>query len=180
MKRRLQAAINALGVAGIAGLGVLLFCLPFYLSAVRPAERELSALRSSREQLRTRSLAKPVSGGGQADELRRFYGLFPPAAALPEQLNMLYQQAQQNGLQVDSGDYRLEPHENGLLWYRVTLPLHGAYPQLRAFVAAALKSMPTASLDALQFERKKINEPVLNAQVRLTLYFRPANEGGMP
>jgi hypothetical protein len=174
---QLQAVMRALGVLGLLGIAGLLLCISFYLSGVRPAEQELSAERLAGEQLRTRTLAQPVSTGREA-ELRRFYGLFPPAAALADQLGMLYGMAQQNGLQVDAGDYRLEPHGQSLLWYRVTLPMHGAYPQLRAFVAATLQGIPTASLDALQFERKKIGDPALDAQVRLTLYFRP--EGDTP
>ena len=37
-----------------------------------------------------------------------------------------------------------------------------------------------ASLDALRFERKKAGDPQLEAQLRLTVYFRPANEGETP
>jgi hypothetical protein len=40
--------------------------------------------------------------------------------------------------------------------------------------------MPIASLDALRFERKKAGDPQLEAQLRLTVYFRPANEGDTP
>jgi len=173
---RAQAWLQMLGPAGVLGIGVLFFCVPFYLSAVQPVEREARAQRLSAEGLRARTPYQPVSSGGRADELRRFYGLFPDAEKLPDELARLYGMAQQAKLDLLQGEYRLEKHGGGLMWYRVTLPLRGTYPQIRAFVGATLQSMPTASLDALRFERKKIGDPMLDAQVRVTLYFRPGNE----
>ena len=35
--------------------------------------------------------------------------------------------------------------------------------------------MPYAAIDALKFERKKVGDAQLDAQVRVTLYFRPSN-----
>jgi hypothetical protein len=58
----------------------------------------------------------------------------------------------------------------------VTLPVAGTYPQLRAFIAAVLEDMPTASIDALRFERKGAAQTRLDAQVRLTLHVRPTGE----
>ena len=49
--------------------------------------------------------------------------------------------------------------------------------QIRQFVGATLKSMPVASLEGLRFERKKVGDTRLEAQIRLTVYFRPATEG---
>jgi hypothetical protein len=39
-----------------------------------------------------------------------------------------------------------------------------------------LKTMPTASVDAVRFERKRAADTQLEAQVRLTLYFRPGED----
>jgi hypothetical protein len=54
--------------------------------------------------------------------------------------------------------------------------VRGSYPQLRDFVAAVLKDMPVASIDALRFERKKALDSELDAQIRLTVHVRPARE----
>jgi hypothetical protein len=40
--------------------------------------------------------------------------------------------------------------------------------------------MPIASLEALRFERKRVGDTRLEAQIRLTVYFRPVNEGEVP
>jgi hypothetical protein len=178
--KRLNNALQLLGSSGVIGIGVLIFCIPFYFSAVRPAEGELQAQRSIAERLTARTPLQPASSGGRADELRRFYGLFPPLEKLPDQLDRVYGIARAANLELLQGEYRLEIPRTGMLAYRITLPIRGSYAQIRQFVGATLKDMPAASLDALRFERKRIGDPQLDAQVRLTVYFRPANEGDTP
>ena len=95
-------------------------------------------------------------------------------------LERVYALARSAKLELLQGEYRLEKPPFGIVFYRITLPIRGTYPQIRQFVAATLKSMPIASLDALRFERKKAGDSQLEAQLRLTIYFRPANEGEPP
>jgi hypothetical protein len=173
---RLNAWLRALGATGVLGLGVLLFCVPFYFSALRPLEGELQAQRLAAERLKARSPLQPVAAGNRADELRRFYNLFPGFDALPDELERLRDLARESNLDLLQGEYRLEKRGDGLAAYRITLPVRGTYVQVRGFLGAALKSMPTASVDALSFERKKVAESQLEAQLRLTLYFRPHGE----
>ena len=175
--KRVQAWLQALGPVGVLGIGVLFFCIPFYFSAVQPLEQELRAQRLAAERLRARTPYQPVSSGGRADELRRFYSLFPPVEKLPDELEHLYRLARAAKLELLQGEYRLEKTSGGLVSYRITLPLRGTYLQIREFVAATLRDMPIASLDALRFERKKIGDAQLEAQVRMSVYFRPRNEG---
>ena len=174
---RLQDWLRALGPTGVVGIGVLIFCVPFYFSAVQPAEQELKAQRSLAERLRSRTPFQPVSGDGRAEELRRFYNLFPPIERLPDQLEQIYALARTAKLELLQGEYRLEKPPVGLAFYRITLPLRGSYPQIRQFVGATLKSMPVASLEGLRFERKRVGDTRLEAQIRLTVYFRPSTEG---
>ncbi|HEY6241980.1 MAG TPA: hypothetical protein VIW78_14230 [Burkholderiales bacterium] len=178
--KRIHDAVNALGSAGVIGIGVLIFCIPLYFSAVRPAERELQAQRSVAERLNARTPFQPVSSSGRAEELRRFYGLFPPLEKLPDQLERVYGFARSANLELLQGEYRLEIPRVGMPAYRITLPIRGSYAQIRQFVGTTLKDMPSASLDALRFERKRIGDPQLEAQVRMTVYFRPVREGDTP
>jgi hypothetical protein len=178
--RRLQNWLHALGSTGVVGIGVLIFCIPFYFSSVRPAEREVQAQRSVAERLRSRTPFQPVASEGRAEELRRFYSLFPPVEKLPDQLELVYALARAAKLELLQGEYRLEKPPVGLAFYRITLPLRGTYAQIRQFVGATLKSMPAASLEALRFERKKVGDTRIEAQIRLTVYFRPATEGEAP
>jgi hypothetical protein len=117
-----------------------------------------------------------VSSGGPAEELRRFYGLFPQPAELNGQLERVHRLARIAGLDLAQGEYRLERRPTGLWAYRVTLPVRGSYAQFRDFLSALLKDLPIASIDALRFERKRAADTTLEAQVRITLYAQPAGE----
>jgi hypothetical protein len=92
----------------------------------------------------------------------------------------VYGFAQAANLELLQGEYRLETPRAGMPAYRITLPIRGTYAQIRQFVGTALKDMPGASLDALRFERKRVGDPQLEAQVRMTVYFRPVNESDTP
>jgi hypothetical protein len=178
--KRVHDALNALGLSGVIGIGVLIFCAPFYFSAVRPMERELLAQRAATERMNARTPFQPVSSGGRGEELRRFYGMFPPLEKLPDELERVYGFARTANLELLQGEYRLETPRVGMPAYRINLPIRGTYAQIRQFVGTALKDMPGASLDALRFERKRIGDPQIEAQVRMTVYFRPVNEGDTP
>ena len=171
--RRLNAWLIGLGTAGVLGVGVLLACAGFYVSAVVPAEGGLAAQRLAAERLRTRTPHQPVAADGRGDELRRFHNLFPPVETLTDQLEQLYGIARRSQLELAQGEYRLERRSAGLWSYRVVLPVRGTYPQIRGFVASVLKTMPIASVDGLRFERKKAADTQIDAQVRLTIHFRP-------
>jgi hypothetical protein len=176
--KRLNAWLARLGAAGVLGVGVLLACAGFYLSAVAPAERELAAQRLAAERLRTRTPHQPVAADGRGEELRRFYGLFPPVEKLTDHLEQLYGLARGAQLELAQGEYRLEKRDAGLWSYRVVLPVRGTYPQIRGFVASVLKTMPVASVDGLRFERKRAVDTQIDAQVRLTIHFQPGEVSG--
>ena len=170
---RLNEILSRLGALGVLGLGVLLFCLPFYFSALRPAERELDAQGQAAQRLRARGPFHGVAIDDRAAELLRFYTLLPPLEQLPEELGRVYALARAARLDLTQGEYRLDKYASGPVAYRITLPVRGGYAQLRAFLDSVLREMPIASIDALRFERKKAADTQLEAQIRLTLYFRP-------
>jgi hypothetical protein len=176
MRRHLEALLRKLGIAGVAGVGMLIACAGFYVSAVAPAQKEARTQRAALERMRARIPFQPVAASGRAEDLRRFYNLFPPASGLTNDLERLHRLARAAGLELAQGEYRLERRPAGLWAYRVTLPVRGGYPQLRDFVDAVLKEMPIASLEALRFERKKAADTELDAQLRLTLHLRPSGE----
>ena len=90
----------------------------------------------------------------------------------------IYALARDARLELLQAEYRLDRRGDGLVPYRITLPLRGTYGQVRDFVGATLQSFPNASIDGLRFERKNPGDAHLDAQVRLTVYFRPnSNEG---
>ena len=169
MMRRLRRILDALGLAGVVGVGVLLFCLPFYFSALAPAQAEVKRRNAAAVRQPTQPLQR---GDDWSADLERFYSRFPRVERLPSELDALYAHAKVSKVQLLQGEYRMESRGAALAAYRVTLPVRGSYPQLRQFVGRVLKDMPTTSLDAVRFERKKAADAQLEAQVRLTIYLR--------
>ena len=176
MKARLELLLRRLGVAGIAGIGVLLACAAFYFSTLAPLEADAAAHRLALERLKDRKAHPTIHSGGRGDDLRRFYALFPPADKLTDEVQKLHELARASGVDLAQGEYRLERRASGLWAYRVTLPARGNYRQFRDFIGQVLKKMPIASLDALRFERKKAIESQLEGQLRLTIYARPPGD----
>ncbi len=173
---RLRMLLRTLGLPGVIGIGILLACAPFYFGTALPAQRELAAQRSASESLRQRGALRPVALEDRDTQLDRFYDLFPPVDRLGTELERIYGLARESGLDLLQGDYRVEKRSAGLVAYRVNLPVRGSYAQVRGFASAILTDLPIASIDALRFERKKPADAQLDAQLRLTLHFRPASD----
>ena len=174
--RRVRILLRKLGTSGVLGLGVLLFCLPLYFGALRPAQRELDARREAAARHLAYAAAPASPADRRAAELEAFYALFPPVEKLGNELERLYGFARASGLELLQGEYRVERRPAGLTFYRVTLPVRGTYPQLRKFGSEVLTRMPAASIDGLRFERKKPGDAQLDAQIRLTIHFRPGRD----
>jgi len=173
---RLESWLRTLGVAGVLGIGVFMACALFYFSGLRPAEKELVVRSEAAARLRNREPVRPVSADPRAEELQRFYELFPPLKQLTDELESVYALARGAQLDLMQGEYRLEQSGGGLARYSAALPVRGSYSQVRAFVAAVLKEKPAASVDSLRFERKNVADSQIDAQVRITLYFRPHDD----
>jgi Tfp pilus assembly protein PilO len=176
MSARLDALLARLGAAGVLALGVLLACSAFYATTLAPLEQETSTLREAREKMRARAMSRQSSPGGIAEELQRFYRLFPSVSQATAELERLHRVAVASGVDAAQGEYRLEHRSTGLWTYRVTLPVRGSYAQLREFVSVVLADMPAASVDTLRFQRRKAGDTGLEAQVGITLHLRPEED----
>lgn len=178
--KRFRRWLDEIGAAGVLGLGVLVSCVFFYFNAVLPGERELRAQRIAAERASDRSSSRPAAVDPRAEQLLQFHSVFPTVNTLSDELERLYAAARDADLRLRQAEYRLEGRGSGLIAYRITLPVHGGYLQLRRFLDTVLRDMPIASVDGLRFERKKAEEAEIDAEVRLTIHFRPAEAAGAP
>lgn len=91
-------------------------------------------------------------------------------------LKRLFQVAANSGLTLTQGDYRLVPDTEGdFQQWQLSLPIRGSYPQIRAFIDAALQALPSATLDEISLRRDSVRVPTVEAQLRLTLYLKDAD-----
>lgn len=176
MSRLTRAArywLKRSGWPGMAGAALLAFCLAFQFSAIEPARARLEQLGQETVFLRTRIDRAPRQAANDtpAEQLAAFYRLFPSGRSMPDWLEKIYLAAQRQNLLLERGEYRQVREKPGRLTrYNILLPVKGSYVQVRQFLAAVLADIPTASLDAVTFERQRIGDDAVEAKIRLTLY----------
>lgn len=177
MIERLNAALERLGVAGVIALGVLCLDAALAVSGVLPLRERLAQAQERSRVAAARSAATPAASAAR-DPLDRLLAVFPPPARLPEELARLFRLAEEHQVQLLQGDYRLEPFGSLLQVYRISLPVKGGYPQVRAFLAAALNAMPFLALDSIRFERQRIGDASVETQLNFSLFLANPDRGG--
>jgi len=95
----------------------------------------------------------------------------PTASLRQERLADLLELAIKNGLVSARTDYHLNVDTGlGLEHLRVNMPVSGRYPQLRAFIEAALAHDPGLSLDSLKLQRATPQSDQVDAELTWSLH----------
>jgi len=110
---------------------------------------------------------------GQLLDAHAWLAALPPAAQRQERLADLLELAIKNGLVSARTDYHLSVDAGlGLEHLRVNMPVSGHYPQLRAFIEAALAHDPGLSLDSLKLQRATPQSDQVDAELTWSLHAR--------
>ncbi|MEJ5210579.1 MAG: hypothetical protein WHV61_03995 [Burkholderiales bacterium] len=152
-----------LGLPGIAGIVLLIVAGAYGTWVVRPLAARVEVLQA--RQTPPSALAPPVS--------------VPTAVRSRETvaqiLARLHEAARLKGLALEQASYQAQREaELPVVRYRLTLPVKGDYPTLRAFIAGVLREVPHAALESVEFRRDASASPVLTAQVKLVLWLESA------
>ena len=169
--RRIRRAIG--WPAALAG-ALLAFEVAFHFSAMAPLLDEQAKLRgelvlASRASAQSASHVNPVPD--PRSELAEFYSALALPASVPDLLRRLHRAARDQGLTLDQAEYRPLPDPEGKLTrYQILLPAKGTYPEVRRFLVQASGELPGLSIDGINFQRQQIGDPVVDAQIKLTLF----------
>lgn len=158
---------------GVAGLLLLMVSVGLGVFVLPPARERLATLEAQTSELsaRARNLKPGVQQTTPRAQLANFYAFFPLTDAVPEVLGKIQRAAQRNELVLAKGEYKLaEEQEFRLARYQITLPVTGAYSQVRGFVNDVLAAVPGVALDELSLKREAIGDDTLEARVRFTLF----------
>jgi len=169
---RLRALVEKLGPIGGLGVALLFGCAVFFFAAVAPVEDELASLQEQRmaEDLAKRGGRRAVDSASQLNE---FMAFFPTADTTSRWLGLVYAAAEKEGIQLAQGTYKERGDGAvGLMAYQVTLPVRGAYPQIRRFIGQVLTDVPAASLESIAFQRERSADGAVDAKVVFTLHLR--------
>jgi hypothetical protein len=175
---QLRWQIGRLGVMGKIGLGLLAAASIYFLLAVLPQESILRKLKERAETLQIQALSKQTPGeketgkklsGDQA--LQVFYDFFPHIDSSPFWIRELVRLAKKQGVEISSSEYRLVyENEARLVRYEMILPVKGNYPQIRAFMADALETVPAMAISAIAIKRENVTSAQLEARLEINLY----------
>jgi hypothetical protein len=115
--------------------------------------------------------AAPAAPVPAAPPVDAFYAGLGERRYAEQQVATLFGLAERHGVEWSRGDYK-ETYDAaaGVYLYQLDLPLKGTDAAIWRFCAAAMVSMPYASLDEISFRRETIGDDVVEARVRLTLY----------
>jgi hypothetical protein len=140
---------------------------------VAQAQQRLDTARHSllARQEQVRQSAHGTGGGSQAEQVARFYRLFPQDKNLPQSMANIFAAAERHGIALQQGEYKVTRSKEGrVVGFQMSFPLKGDYPQIRKYLAALLADNPTLSLQQVQFKRKKIGDSTVEANINLVLY----------
>ena len=174
--RRARRLARAGGLPGIIAAGLLAFSVAVLLSSVVPLLERTRQAQVERQRL----AALEHEAGGRsvastpAERLAEFYLFFGRADERTDTLERIHKLARDQKLEVLPGNYRLSGGADRLARYELSLPLRGTYPQIRAFVATVLNEVPSAALEQISFEKQKIGDPAIEAQLKLVLFLDTA------
>ena len=94
-------------------------------------------------------------------------------AQAPDVVRELHAHAQSAGLLLERGEYLpVQEASTKLVRYQIVLPVKGSYPQVRSFLASAMRDMPELALDGIGFQREKGASAQLEVQLRFTAFLR--------
>ncbi|WP_292914091.1 hypothetical protein [Nitrosomonas sp.] len=175
---QLRWQAGRLGVIGKTGLGLIVVTTIYFFSALLPQESDLQKLKERAETLQMQEQAKKNQSETESGKklssdqaLQVFYDFFPRIDSSPFWIRELVQLAKKHNVELNSSEYRLvNENDARLARYEMILPVKGRYPQIRAFMAAALEAVPAMAISAIALKRENITSDRLEVRLEINLY----------
>lgn len=177
MKRLSNQIKEQLGWQGVSGIVLLALAGTFLILTLQPLEDETAFMQNHLDAARSKAAMqnRTSSIGDRQEELGLFFDSLPVEQDVTDVLASIYAIAEESGIELKQAEYHLNDKDWPRLEYGMNFPVRGEYGQLRSFVSRVLAENPAVSLDQINFQRDKINTPMLKAEIRLTLFLHTTN-----
>lgn len=160
--------LQALGVPGFVGVGLLLFCVSFYFGTIAAMQAQVLSLKhEARTLAATLRAPEPSSVPGAVAATEAPAAGTPPASDPIEIIRRLHAAAETAAVTVDRTSYTVS-EKNDLKRIEVSLPTKGGYLPIRSYLRDALAVGRGAQLDSLVLQRARATDPVLDADLKLS------------
>lgn len=165
-----------LGWQGISGLALLLLAAIFFTYSLKPLEQQTAGMRSQLDAARQRSGGgtKAFGAGDRQQELAALFDSLPEEKDVTDTLAKIYTIASKTGVELKRAGYHLDDKDSPRVEYGISFPMTGDYARIRAFLSGVLANNPAVSLDQVNFQRDRISDSTLKADVRMTIFLRPS------
>lgn len=179
MKQSINQLKEQLGWQGTSGIILLLLAGAFLTLSLDPLEQETESLRNRLEIARSKSVSGGTASGtgDRQQELAAFFDSLPDEKSVTDVLASIYTVAGAAGVELKQAEYHLDDKSWPRVEYGMNFPMTGEYPRIRAFLSRVLADHPAMALDQVNFQRDRIGETSLKAEVKLTLFLNPVGRG---
>lgn len=175
MRQLFNQLRGQLGWQGMSGIVLLALAGAFLMLVLKPLEQETVFMHNHLNVTRSKASmqARTFSLDDREKELGAFLDSLPAEQDVTDILASIYSIAEASGVEYKQAEYHLNDKDKPRLEYGIVFPVQGEYSKIRLFVARVLADHPVIALDQINFQRDKINNPMLKAEIRLTLFLKP-------
>ncbi|MFY9259098.1 MAG: type 4a pilus biogenesis protein PilO [Gallionella sp.] len=172
MKQKLHLLGEQLGWQGIMGIALLILAWMFLMMVLMPLEQKTKSMQSQLDKARSIATKRNVSSdlSEHQYELNLFFESLPVERDVTDILASIDSIAEESGLELKQVEYKLNDKDSPILEYGMVFSIQGEYGKIRYFVSHVLAKNPAISLDQINFQRDKISDLILTAEIRLTLF----------
>lgn len=166
--------LGRLGWPMWAGLAAMLAAVAAGPLVTDPMREQAAVWDAQAQQARRERASRPADAAATAQrQAQDFVATLPAGDAALAAVQDLHRLAQQHGVVLASGEYRLIDEAAGR-WqrYQITLPAQAGDMSLRLWMAEALNRWPTLSLDDWSATRDQAGQELVQARVRWSFYLR--------
>jgi len=168
-----EFAAQRLGRAGILGVALVVFSAVGVVSTNSTLRDQIGADSATLERL-SQDTGRATVVATPHTSYDRFVNELPTRDDVPELMQQIVAVATTQGVSLDEGRYEIvaSSKSDRLARYRMSFPVTGSYPQVRAFINGALAAVPSMSLDGLRVRRKDIGVGVVGAELDFVVFVR--------
>lgn len=160
--------LQALGIPGVVGFGLLLFCASFYFGTIAPLQARLDSLKNEARKLaETLRVPAPNTVSAVLAETDTALTGTKPASDPIEIIRRLNAAAVTSAVAVDQASYTLT-EKDGVRRIEVGLPAKGGYLPIRSYLREVLMVGRGAQIDSLVLQRARATDLILDADLKLS------------
>lgn len=175
MKQQIKQVKEQLGWQGISGIVMLVFAGAFQMLELQPLEQETKFMHSRLDVtgVKVNTGQRTFNLDDRQQELGEFLDSLPAGQDVTDILASIAVVAEASGVELKQAEYRLDNKNKPRVEYGLFFPVQGGYANIRHFVSRVLADHPAIALDQINFQRDRINDTILKAEIRFTIFLRP-------